>query len=244
MDGVALKTLTVSFAEYRFTAQLNAENRFGPWFTLSNREKQQLGSTMGPANPQGLNRYAYVHNNPVKYVDPSGHNAVCVKDYSACSGARVKNESKTESILIRGDIVLPDGTILENQVIRLGPGESSVQHGMIDVDDIFTDTVTIDGYGAGYYAKLEDGESVVIRDDGQGNLTAGLGGGWFGIGNRWKSDPGFDAAARATVTSTRGVDMSGTRHMDKGEAAKARLYIWLGVGDYRDCLKSRCEFPK
>ncbi len=27
-----------------------------------------------PANPQSLNRYSYVMNNPVKYTDPSGHN--------------------------------------------------------------------------------------------------------------------------------------------------------------------------
>ena len=26
-----------------------------------------------PGNPQGLNRYSYVNNNPVKYTDPSGH---------------------------------------------------------------------------------------------------------------------------------------------------------------------------
>ena len=26
-----------------------------------------------PANPQSLNRFAYVYNNPMKYVDPSGH---------------------------------------------------------------------------------------------------------------------------------------------------------------------------
>ncbi|RMD62918.1 RHS repeat-associated core domain-containing protein, partial [Candidatus Parcubacteria bacterium] len=26
-----------------------------------------------PANPQALNRYAYVNNNPVRYTDPSGH---------------------------------------------------------------------------------------------------------------------------------------------------------------------------
>ena len=30
-----------------------------------------------PANPQSYNRYAYGYNNPVKYVDPSGHDAVC-----------------------------------------------------------------------------------------------------------------------------------------------------------------------
>jgi hypothetical protein len=26
-----------------------------------------------PGNPQALNRYAYVYNNPLKYTDPSGH---------------------------------------------------------------------------------------------------------------------------------------------------------------------------
>ncbi len=26
-----------------------------------------------PADPQSLNRYAYVNNNPVRYTDPSGH---------------------------------------------------------------------------------------------------------------------------------------------------------------------------
>ena len=31
----------------------------------------------GPANPQSLNRYSYVYNNPCKYIDPSGHVGVC-----------------------------------------------------------------------------------------------------------------------------------------------------------------------
>ena len=34
----------------------------------------------------GLNLYAYVQNNPVKYVDPSGHNKDCPKDSSVDSG--------------------------------------------------------------------------------------------------------------------------------------------------------------
>jgi hypothetical protein len=73
MDGIALKSLTVAFHEPGFVSKLNSENQFGPWFTLSDREKQQLGSPMGPANPQALNRYSYTLNNPVRYVDPSGH---------------------------------------------------------------------------------------------------------------------------------------------------------------------------
>ncbi|WP_081752724.1 hypothetical protein [Kallotenue papyrolyticum] len=28
----------------------------------------------GPRNPQALNRYSYVLNNPIRYVDPTGHN--------------------------------------------------------------------------------------------------------------------------------------------------------------------------
>ncbi len=73
MDGIALKPLTVSFSEPGFVSKLNQENQFGPWFTLSSQERQQLGSPMGPQNPQALNRYSYVLNNPLRFMDPSGH---------------------------------------------------------------------------------------------------------------------------------------------------------------------------
>jgi hypothetical protein len=73
MDGIALKPLTVSFSEPGFVAKLNSENQFGPWFTLSDTEQQQLGSPMGPQNPQALNRYSYVLNNPMRWTDPTGH---------------------------------------------------------------------------------------------------------------------------------------------------------------------------
>jgi hypothetical protein len=76
MDGVAIKPLTVSFSEPGFIAKLNQENQFGPWFTLSDKKQQQLGSPMGPQNPQALNRYSYVLNNPVRYTDPTGHRRI------------------------------------------------------------------------------------------------------------------------------------------------------------------------
>jgi hypothetical protein len=78
MDGIALKPLTVSFSEPGFIAKLNSENQFGPWFTLSDTEQQQLGSPMGPQNPQALNRYSYVLNNPMRWTDPSGHCPSCI----------------------------------------------------------------------------------------------------------------------------------------------------------------------
>jgi pyocin large subunit-like protein len=31
-----------------------------------------------PGNPQALNRYAYVTNNPLRYTDPSAHGPWCV----------------------------------------------------------------------------------------------------------------------------------------------------------------------
>ena len=73
LDGVALKPLTVDFHAPGFVSRLVQEHQFGPWFQLSDDEKQQLGSPWGPANPQALNRYRYVQNNPLWYTDPSGH---------------------------------------------------------------------------------------------------------------------------------------------------------------------------
>ena len=73
MDGVALRPLTVGFGEPEFVNRLNQENQFGPWHTLSDDERQQVGSPWGPSNPQSLNRYSYVQNNPLRWTDPSGH---------------------------------------------------------------------------------------------------------------------------------------------------------------------------
>jgi len=45
----------------------------GFYFQLSNRDRQNAAIPWGPANPQALNRYSYVQNNPLRYTDPMGH---------------------------------------------------------------------------------------------------------------------------------------------------------------------------
>jgi hypothetical protein len=66
--------LTVDFHEGGFASAVAGENsqtlRKGFWFQLSGRDR---GDVVGPHNPQALSRYAYALDNPLKYVDPTGH---------------------------------------------------------------------------------------------------------------------------------------------------------------------------
>jgi hypothetical protein len=76
-DQTRLTPLTVGFHEPQFLEVLNAENQelldFGPPALWDSRTRQEHNVPMGPANPQGLNRYAYCLNNPVRHIDPTGH---------------------------------------------------------------------------------------------------------------------------------------------------------------------------
>ncbi len=73
--GARLTPLTVNLGE--FPAQVHAENAeitvYGPFYAWSGKIRQQHVVPSGPANPQTLNRYSYVLNNPLQYVDPTGH---------------------------------------------------------------------------------------------------------------------------------------------------------------------------
>ncbi|MBA3945260.1 MAG: RHS repeat-associated core domain-containing protein [Herpetosiphonaceae bacterium] len=77
LGGGGTTPLTVDFHEPGFASQLNQHNAAtgskGFWFQLSGDEQQKAESPMGPANPQALNRYSYVLNNPLRYTDPTGH---------------------------------------------------------------------------------------------------------------------------------------------------------------------------
>jgi RHS repeat-associated protein len=68
--------LTVDFRENDFLSSVKKENQLtlqeGFWFQLSDESASKVDPS-GPANPQALNRYAYALNNPIRYVDPTGH---------------------------------------------------------------------------------------------------------------------------------------------------------------------------
>ncbi|RNB88787.1 hypothetical protein EDM59_06685 [Brevibacillus nitrificans] len=57
-------------------------------------------------NPLSLNRYTYGHNNPLKFVDPSGHDAVIHADFAPSNGTIYKSANQLtlpEALLISVD---------------------------------------------------------------------------------------------------------------------------------------------
>jgi len=78
--GAALRPLTVDFHEPGFASGLAREDAFtqaqGFRFQLRDEDRRQGAGAQwqwGPQNPQALDRYSYVLNNPLRYTDPSGH---------------------------------------------------------------------------------------------------------------------------------------------------------------------------
>src|SRR6266542_429411 len=49
----------------------------------------------GAANPQNLNRFSYVTNNPLRYVDPTGHRACGDGEVIDCNGTLINPTSNT-----------------------------------------------------------------------------------------------------------------------------------------------------
>jgi hypothetical protein len=96
MHGVAVTPLTVDFHERGFRSKLNSESKAPFWFQMNGDARQQHGSPMGPANPQALNRYAYVQNNPLKYTDPTGHNP----DSSQANGVSYEKVQATKGQVV------------------------------------------------------------------------------------------------------------------------------------------------
>ncbi len=108
-DSASMKALTVDYHETGFVSTVNAEQDLteqkGFWSQLSSDDKQQdkrARAPFGPANPQALNRYSYVLNNPQRYTDPTGHSvylshedAAKVSEFLIALADQLRNDAKS-----------------------------------------------------------------------------------------------------------------------------------------------------
>jgi RHS repeat-associated protein len=166
VDGsTQLTPLTVDFHEPGFVATANGENAFraqkGFWFQLSGDDRQQAKSPWGPANPQALNRYSYVLNNPVRYVDPTGHYPC----YEVCWRFwRSVFQSVTEFVVrLLGGRVITYGQKIAKQMPKRGWSDKDIK----DVISNPAKTTKWSDYKTGdsvtyYYGR--DGHYVVVND--------------------------------------------------------------------------------
>ena len=87
--GRALQPLTVAFTETALLLPANAETakaqQNGFRFDGDRRDRLRIPTSMALPEPQALNRYAYALNNPLSYVDPTGHDPCDVAAWLICN---------------------------------------------------------------------------------------------------------------------------------------------------------------
>ncbi len=75
--GQMYTALTVGYYESPVLAKLNSDNyiiqMYGGLLNMSDQDKRKANIIDVPLNVQVFDRYAYSLNNPLKYIDPSGH---------------------------------------------------------------------------------------------------------------------------------------------------------------------------
>ncbi len=154
-------------SRYKFTGQASYESEFGLYYYKARWYDPHLGrfsqpDSMVPVASQGVqafDRYAYANNNPVRYIDPTGH-AVFEGTQGGCSlPIYIINPPPQNPLQLSISNDSPPEPTPITDLIKLFPGSSedwakagTVTDGVVLVMDLYADGVvayaTIVGFGS------------------------------------------------------------------------------------------------
>jgi RHS repeat-associated protein len=170
--------------------------------------------TPNPANPQNLNRFSYVTNNPLRYIDPTGHKACedgdgqgsCLSDKQATKKYKAKQEKiKAKSKKNK------EKPVSEQTVSSIDDGESNGSGHLASTlaQDDFCNSGPNGSWGCGVYLDPDETDRLltslntanlmeVAAIAGLGFLAGGLVG---GLATRSPSGIGAGGFFVATITA-------------------------------------------
>ncbi len=208
--NTSMKGLTTDYHEDGMALAVNQENQFtaqkGFYFQLSSQDKQKAKTPFGPLNPQALNRYSYVLNNPVRYTDPDGHTLYLSKD-AAYTLAMIFLEAAAKVTGMRGALEFiakelgigagKDALIAHARLF--GEGFTALAEKVLGWAEAAVATGnTIDGMANAVMANtLTDIADYIIQNTGPAGIAIGVdsGGNWWfmnrstGYSGIWSPNP-------------------------------------------------------
>ncbi|HNT78272.1 MAG TPA: RHS repeat-associated core domain-containing protein [Anaerolineae bacterium] len=170
-----------------------------------------------PANPQSLNRYAYALNNPLRYIDPSGHKPIEETDKQ--TSAPPPKKHSLDAVGIRLDFTI--GAVvafdINIEIIMKLPDEVRFENGRLYAPGIETDIFVSPGGQI-----LTGGSGITVGPIGIWDLPS------------LTEYPGWNHSAGGTVIwqGGPGVDINGSLAMqDNSEGTRTKVgYIGAGLG--------------
>jgi RHS repeat-associated protein len=131
-----------------------------------------------PANPQSLNRFAYVLNNPIRHIDPTGHK--CIEDDECDPQPSKYSAANVFGILFSGDWAVAEKEAVLSAAVIIDRGFQSItrsrwiiakRNGSTDKIGAFTKLGPLPTMGAAFKAVF--GGLVFTHDPNDGVDTTG-----------------------------------------------------------------------